>query len=76
MNELAKEVSEFVERLSQKDRYRFLGRLKSDCESGCRLWGVTKEAHAAYMVALWEALNVKPVWLTKRQLDMLVCGLK
>ena len=76
MNELAKEVSGFVAGLSQKDRYRFLSRLKSDCESSCRLWGVTKEAHAAYMVALWEALEVKPVWLTKRQLDNLVSNLK
>lgn len=65
-------------KLEDADRYRFLSRMKSDCEYylgyGNRqpkhLWGCNEVDHIAYMKALWNSFadSEKPEWLTYEQL--------
>ena len=53
-------------------KYRLLGRLKSDCEYFIdwrgRLWGGDVETHINYMIAVYNSLVIKPVWITMRDI--------
>ncbi len=67
-------ISEFLTSIGNINRYRLLGRMKSDCEYflGCgnghnsKLWGLTIDNHIRYMKILYLLfpINLKPEWLT------------
>ena len=52
--------------------YMLLSRLLNDCygfiDYGRRLWGGNAQEHMAEMFKLWDGLQVKPKWLTRKEL--------
>ncbi len=57
--------------MAQQFEDMLLARLKSDCEGGGGLWGITRKDHAEKMVELWQCLKTKPEWLPLSELKAL-----